>query len=364
MRRFALLLVLACVVTLPAVAQDRPGTAIEGQIDVTEVFLDVLVTDPSGNVIVGLTEDDFQVEEEGEPIDLTGATFYSNRRFVDTLERAEGLGVDTDDIPVNRFFILFYHDRRQDLPEFIPQLMDAARFSKRWVDEELLVNDYVAVVSYDYKLKIYQDFTTDKKRIKKAIDKVPTARGEIENWPSRREAAPGPSLLANLPEGHSLDRKTWEFHHGLRYLAEAAGSIVGRKNLLLFSPGFGPVNEFNTYTPDMRWYPGMMEELNDSNVAVYSIDLIPSVDGGLNPNRTLPDSLSLVSSDTGGYYYVNFNTYATPLKLVEEDNNGYYLLSYTSTYPASESGYRKVSVSTKNKGFKVRSRGGYLYGQL
>ncbi|MCP4658814.1 MAG: hypothetical protein GY856_25670, partial [bacterium] len=60
-------------------AQEEPAAEFGELVEVSEVLLDVLVTDRQGNVILGLGPDDFIIEEAGETIPLTGASFYSNR---------------------------------------------------------------------------------------------------------------------------------------------------------------------------------------------------------------------------------------------------------------------------------------------
>ena len=49
---------------------------------------------------------------------------------------------------------------------------------------------------------------------------------------------------------------------------------MGRKNLVLFSSGFGQVNSFGQYQPDPRYEEPMAQILNDANVAVYAVDLL------------------------------------------------------------------------------------------
>ena len=87
-----LLFALPLLSTAAARAQEEPpATAPFGeQVEVTEVLLDVLVTDRDGNVIVGLKPEDFLVEENGEPIPLLDVSFYSNRPQLD----AEGRRVE------------------------------------------------------------------------------------------------------------------------------------------------------------------------------------------------------------------------------------------------------------------------------
>lgn len=347
----------------PVAAQDEPPTPeFEERLEVTEVLLDVLVTDRRGNVVLGLDEDDFAVEEDGEPVELTDVTFYSNRRFLESAERAEELGIDPAAVPTDRYFILFFHDQRSLLPRITAQLLDAGRRAKQWVRSELLPGDRVAVVGYDHALEIFQDFTSDEADLAKAIDQA--VRGvEPERWPSRREATEGPSLLANLPSADRIRGMSARFYGAMEILAGAAEGIPGRKNLILFSLGFGEVSSSGFYTPDSRYYRPMVRALNHANVAVYAIDLISIDPGASLRENVFANSLSNLSSDTGGRYYFNHVNFLTPLEQVAEDNSGYYLLAYRSRHPEGDSGYQRVRVETVNPEFRVRAREGYERGE-
>lgn len=366
-RRLPALAMLALLVgaPLPAAAQQdaqQPPQARFGEkLEVSEVQLDALVTDRRGNVVLGLGPKDFVVEENGEPVDVTDVTFYSSRRFLDSPERARELGIEPNAVKNDRYFILFFHDQRDILPRITAQLLDAGRRSKQWVESELLPNDYVAVVGYDYKLQFYQDFTTDHAKIEKAIDDA--VRGvDAKNWPSRLEPSGGPSLLANLPPADQIRRMSPRFYGAMELVANAAGHIPGRKNLILFSLGFGEVSTFGMYTPDSRYYQPMVRALNAGNVAVYGIDLISIDPDGAVLDNVYGSSLSQLSADTGGRFYFSAVNFLTPLEQVAEDNSGYYLISYRSKHPAGESGYQKVTVRTVNPDFRVRAREGYRWG--
>ena len=54
--------------------------------------------------------------------------------------------------------------------------LDAIRWVRQWVDYELLPSDWVAVLSYDVKLKVYQDFTTNKEALQNALTSVAKAK--------------------------------------------------------------------------------------------------------------------------------------------------------------------------------------------
>jgi VWFA-related protein len=350
---------------LPAAAQTTEGQ-FEGRVDVTEVLLDVLVTDSKGNVILGLEPSDFIVEEKGEPIDVTSATFYSNRRFVDSADLAQRLGVERAEVPVDRFFIIFFEQTRHFDNSLMSNHLDAVRRAKEWIHSELLPNDWVAVVGWDAQLYVYQDFTTDNEKISRALNMIAKGKRPGDLWESRIEEHEGPSLAKNLPRGKELDKRTRKMLTALETVGEAAGYITGRKNLLLFTVGLGEDrvggDDEVTYRPDPRYYDPMMERLNDNNVAVYSISLYRAFDTEDPGWARLQNGMSLLADDTGGRYFFNFNNFREPLRQIAEDNNGYYLLSYRAEHPLGEEGYRKVTVKTVNPTFRVRARQGYKFG--
>lgn len=360
LRKYIATAMLALALVPAAVrAQDEQPPRDErfgGEITVNEVLLDVLVTDRKGNVIVGLTPQDFVVKEAGKPVDLTGVTFYSNRRLVGTARE----GVAVDKVPEDRYFILFFDDQKDsaaEAPVLLSRQVEAGQRARDWVLKERQPADWVAVVSYDTKLKVQQDFTRDGRALADAVAAAMKGKDAEGNWPSRIKEGEGPSLYAALPKGNELRDKTGTIYDAMRVLARAAGNIRGRKNLVMFSTGFGRVNSFNQYVPDPRYYPEMADALNDNNVAVYGIDLAPA--GTVHP---LASSINQLAVDTGGQYYATFNSFSTPLKQIGEENSGYYLLSYQSEQPAGKSGFQDVQVTTTNPEFKVRARKGYAFG--
>ncbi|MEP7013273.1 MAG: VWA domain-containing protein [Acidobacteriota bacterium] len=368
MRRFLPLLLVPILATLAvsAFAADAPPAAqFEGRVDVREVLLDVLVTDRQGNVIVGLEPKDFRVTENGKPVDLAGLSFYSNRKFLGSTAEAAKRAIAADAPLENRYFILLFNDVRMlaiDAPSLLSQQLQAARKAQEWF-KGLLPNDWVAVATFDTKLKIHTDFTRDRRTLDAAIAEVVGGKDPETEWPSRvgngaTGASAAPSLLAHLPQGKALRDKTVDIYDAMTVLSNAAEPITGRKNLLLFSIGFGRISEFGQYLPDTQHYKPAQQALNDANVAVYTIDLWPA-----GTDHTLSSGLNLLASDTGGTYLFNFVNFATPLQKILEENNGYYLLAYKSERPAGAEGFQKVEVKLVNPEFKVKAREGYSYGK-
>ena len=342
----------------PAAQQPEFGEKIQ----VSEVLIDALVTDASGDVVLGLGKNEFIVEEDGKPVTVNDVAFYSNRRFLDASDRAKALGVAPGEVPADRYFVLFFDDPRTVLPRLAVQQLDAGRRAEQWARTELLPNDYVAVAGYNFRLKVYSDFSSDPEKVVAGIENAMVGK-EIDDYGARPAGDSAPSLLAGLPASKDAIRDgSTRIYGALELVARAVAPIRGRKNLALFSLGFGEVDSFGLYVPDPRYYPPMVHQLNDDNVAVYAIDLIPTALGGPPLGRFLGSSLNDLAVDTGGRYYYTFVNFVTPLEQMSDDTNGYYLLSYTSEHPVGKSGYQKVKVRTVNPEFRVHARRGYIYG--
>ena len=347
--------------TAPAAAPTDAtrSDSFQERVEVIEVQLDVVVKDGNKQV-TGLGPGDFVVTEEGRPVEVTSTTFYG------TPEQLEASGEGTVE-RADRYFIFLFHDRSRDATLVRPLMLDAGQQARKWVEEQRLPNDQVAVMTYDVRLKIYTDFTRDNEQILEAIKDAVASKKEPDRGTGRskeplRPAADSPSLLLNLPAAGDLARETRVFEDAIALLGRAAEGIVGRKNLLLFSIGFGDTDSNGVWLPDVRYYPRMDKNLNDGNVAVYAIDLLGSRRGGPG-GPGIASSLASIANDTAGLYYETFTNFSTPIKEAAKDTAGYYLLSYRSEYPRGTAGYREVKVDTKQKGYDVRARKGYLFGE-
>lgn len=362
MRRLTLaFFLLSAFILRPAADAQETDLAFQDLVEVSEILLDVLVTDKEGNVVTGLGAEDFLVKENGEPVTVTGASFYTTSYAVrERLETGEGAAKE---IPWSRFFIVFIHDQRRIGTvgnRLLQQQIEAGRELKSWIEEGMLPSDWMAVVSWDVRLHIHQDFTQDREALGRAVEQATLGRIPPAATPSERNraVAAGPSLYRSLPPADEIERQSKRIYGALRLIAEAGGHLVGRKNLLLFTIGFGEVagNTFHS-RPDPVFYPPLERALNQHNVAVYPIDLTPPMVEHLQSGV-----LTQMAADTGGYYHHGFLDFRVPLRKISQENVGYYLLSYQTEHPAGESGYRRVVVKTQDKKLRVRTRRGYSFG--
>jgi VWFA-related protein len=344
MRRLALLSLLA----LPLAAQQP----FEERIDVNVVLLDVIVTDTRGNQILGLTKDDFIVKENGAPQALDSVDYFTNRRLLDTREQNAPFQVEK--IRNERYFIFFF-DKPNDNTSLFADLSVAREAVRQFIRNDMLEGDRVAIVAHDVRLKVFSDFTSDKKQLEKAINE--SARfGRGLDRPSSDNG-----ILQNIDRAAMVGR-TGRVYEALDVLADSVRPIRARKNLVLFSPGILEESETvrnGVITNRSRFLDPMLHALNAANVSVYGVQLQRDVD----TTPVFHQRLEEMSNTTGGQYF-RFNTsFTAPLNRIENTNNGYYLLTYRSRHGKGEKGYQKVSVSVRNPEFRVVSRAGYGYGE-
>jgi VWFA-related protein len=346
-------------VATPLPAQDPPPAAqFEERVEVTEGLLDVLVTDRSGHVVLGLEPADFLVRVDGRPAEVTGATFYSNRRYLGGADAAKA-GIDPGAVPDHRWFVLFFDDQRVEAHEasdLLTRQLEAGRDAAEWVRTALSPGDLVAVVSFDSRLRLHQDFTADTAALAAAIERASRGQDPPGDWPSRREERGElPSLAAGLPPAEELSKATPRIYDALEAVARATAPIVGRKNLILFTRGFGRMERSGAYVPDRRYHEPMLRSLNAANVAVYTVDLVAQ-----GTRHTFEGSLTDTAAETGGRPFLNVLSFRIPLDRIAEETNGYYLVSVR--LPGGEGGYREVEIDVADPGFVVKARGGFQLG--
>jgi VWFA-related protein len=355
MKRFALVLTLFAL-AFPTLAQPSTPAAqqpFQEQIDVNAVLLDIIVTDSKGNQILGLGKDDFIVKEDGVEQNVDAVDYFTNRRLLD--QREENAPFKVEHVREDRYFVFFFD--KPDAGVLFDEQNRARQAAVRFVREEMQPTDYVAVAGHDVRLKIYSDFTQDKKQLENAFtDAIKWGKGITKASAS----TDGPSLLRNMNTDDLINR-TGTVYKALDFLADSVRPIRARKNLVMFSPGVIDRHETVSHGSITNRAPEFdlaLQSLNASNVAVYAVQL---QDGG-NFASAIHQRLSELANETGGRYFL-FNTSFEPaIERIEKANSGYYLLTYNSKKPKGEKGYQKVSVKVKNPEFKVVARGGYEFG--
>jgi VWFA-related protein len=350
MRRFAVTL-LSALLAMPALSQQQP--AFGERVDVNAVLIDAIVTDSKGNQILGLTEQDFVVTEDGKAQPLDSVDYYTTRRLLNVSEERAPFKVER--IREQRYFVIFF-----DKPfgtDLFDKLAQARQAAERFVDREVGANDYVAVTGHDVRLKVYSDFTNDKTRLKRAIrDAAVFSKGLTRS----DKSATGPSIMREI-DSAAMMGGTGTVYEGITELARALRPIRGRKDLILFSAGIvepGEEVRDGFILNRSRFYQPMLDALNDANVTVYAANLLLA-----EAEPVFHQTLEMMSRDTGGEYRRHNVSFNPIFEQVSKAASGYYMLSYRTNKPAGTKGFQKVEVSVKDHPeFRVKARSGYYFG--
>jgi len=347
----ALLAGTAVMAQQPAPAQ-TPGFG--EKIDVNVVLLDAVVTDSTGRQILGLGPDDFTVTENGVPQKIQSVDYFTNRKNVSTPESKAAFKAERT--REERYFVLFFDKPQEGV--LLNRIVHARGAAADFINKEMKPNDMVAVAGHDVRLKVYSDFTNDKKQLVRALDDaISFGRGVTE---PRAGVANTTSILANVNRPRMMNHTGTTFE-ALEVLADALRPIKARKDVVLFSAGI--------LTPDQtvqngiavnrsRFYDRAVYALNTADVSVYPANIVDVP----NISPAFHQALEELANDTNGQYFRFNPTFSGALRHVEELTNGYYLISYMTQKPKGSAGFQKVQVTLKNPEFKVRAREGYSYG--
>jgi VWFA-related protein len=215
------------------------------------------------------------------------------------------------------------------------QIEEVSNAVQAWMGARLLPGDAVAVASYyGCELQIQQDFTRDPEVLAGAIADAVRGRSHAGRPPEEGAV----SLAARLPRGEELSQRTANFYGLLQVLAQAAAGVPGRKNLLVFSKGFGRSHLFEEengsvehaglsdsgllgspiqekYLSDRRLYEPTLEALQEAQVTLYPVDLATDY----RETYPLAGVMCQLAAGTGGRYFYPVLNVASLLDRVAED---------------------------------------------
>jgi VWFA-related protein len=347
MRRFTIL-----VLSLLAVSAFAQQPRVSEKVDVSLVLIDATVTDARGHQILGLDKNDFVVTENGKPVAVETVDYFTNRQSVDTPEEKAAFKVDR--VRDDRYFVFFF-DKPEDNALF-DQLSRARHAVADFIDHRMKPGDLAAIAGHDVRLKVYADFTDNKRVLKAALDESASHALGLAGPTGTPDQ---PSIMRNVDRSRMMNH-TGTVYEALETLANATRTIRARKELVLFSQGI-IANDEEVRGPmvlnESRFYRPMIEALNGANVTVYPANLT------LDAPEVVHQTLTRIANATGGEYFRLNVGFEAPLKKVENTTSGYYLLSYSSPHAPGEHGFQKVSVALKNPEFRVKSREGYAFGE-
>jgi VWFA-related protein len=270
----------------------------------------------------------------------------------------------------------------------------------------------VAVFLLGHTVHTVQNFTTDPKLLRAAVDQAHRPDTLIEQNP--QDDANSPSMMLqntapNTPQDviqalqdfekeqymEFMDQRVSETADAMRAIAKYLGGYPGRKNLVWFSESFPiwiePTADFGS-NPFMgsTTYEGKVREaadaLTDAQVAVYPVDARaleePGAFSAANENTSTlqhpggdiggalsrEDSLRInsqatmeeIADETGGKTCKNTNDLAGCVQQALNESSSYYELSYYPENIKWDGHFQKITIKTARHGIKLAYRRGYF----
>jgi VWFA-related protein len=367
----------------PAPREAPPETVI--RINVNLVQVDAVVTDSKDRPVTDLRAEDFEILQDGKPQAITNFSYIKLGHNAPPPKVAAVKGAPP--VPPAR---LKATDVRRTVALVVDDLgiafdnMAAVRGAlKKFVDEQMQPGDLVAIIRTGAGIGALQQFTSDKRMLYAAIDRVKyNALGRV-----------GLSSFAPLGSGGGGEfenERAQIFSVGtlgaIRYVVDGLQELPGRKAVVLFSENLKLFqNEgSNRVIDEVR---RLTDAANRASCVIYSIDprglQVHGLTAADNTNGMSHEEitnvamqrsqdefdsregLAVLAHETGGRFFADTNDVAGAVRAVMQDTEGYYLIGY---HPSAETfdtktgqpKFHRVAVRVKRPGLRVRSRTGFF----
>lgn len=412
MKRFSHILVLVCVFAAATLAQvARPTATPPADDDVVKITtsliqIDVTVTDRGGKIIRDLKPEEIEIYENGKKQEISNFSFISNTR-----EIAEGQAEPKPTgqaIPVTplkpenvRRTIALVVD---DLSLSFESTYYVRRALKKFVDEQMVEGDLVAIIRTGAGIGALQQFTSDKRMLYAAIERVKwNASGtggigafapleaKIDTGMPEEEPEPG-ERTAEGREREFNDFRTSVFATGtlgaVNYVVRGMSQLPGRKSIMLLSDGFKLfTKDASGFTDSGRVLESvrrLVDQANRSSVVIYTMDprglQVTGLTAADNTAGRTPEEIQQAASDrnaelqntqdglvflarqTGGFAIINNNDLSAGIRRILDDQS-YYLVGYEpdeATFDPRTRRYNKLDIRVLRKGARVRYRSGFF----
>jgi VWFA-related protein len=395
-------LLLASAIAAPAflLAQAPQPSQPSFRSDIEHVQVDVRVVDADNEPVAGLTQDLFQVLEDGVLQDIDSFAAIDLPRTPIRQDAVEVPSVRADaasninesaDSPIGIAYLVIVDDQSI----FKARTSTVRGLLKNFVLRHLGPNDRAAFVSTGYS-RVFQDFTADKNRLLAAAARVfgdsagsPTVQA-LTDITNRANAMDGPSGSGGNrptpprsgPPAAALDKAIGPARSTQAMLAAAVaamGTVGARSRAILFVTESNPVpmvTELAGFT-FVNQSTGSDQPLR-SGVPIYPIDprgltslgdelvdvgAIPLEDA---PGQTLLNEIAqsrermhALALDTGGFVIAN-NNVDEGLDRIARLSGTYYSVGYYAKNARRDGKYHRIEVKVNHPGVRVLARRGYL----
>jgi VWFA-related protein len=401
--------------------QDKSADDEVVRITTNLVQVDVTVTDKKGQPVTDLRADEIEILEDNRPQKITNFSYVSLEGAAKPIATAPPADKTAPPVPPAR---LRPEDVRRTVALVVDDLslsFESANFTrqalKKFVDQQMQPGDLVAIIRTGGGIGALQQFTSDKRQLYAAIERVRfnlLGRGNIsafaplgnDPFASNNRQSPNGEDASQENERSVNSRSAADelgdfrdeiFSIGtlgaINYIVRGMRELPGRKSILLMSEGFplfrrggsnrqGEVDNYRIlealrrltdlasrasvviYTLDARGLQtlGLTAEDNTSGMSADQIqEALSSRSAELFDTQS---GLNYLAQQTGGIAIRNNNDLAGGIKRVLDDQRGYYLVGYRpdeDTFDAKtgQRSFHKLKVKIKRPGLNHRTRTGF-----
>lgn len=378
------------------------------KISTTLIQLDVTVTDKNGKVISDLKPEEIEIYENEDKQQITNFSFVSNVKTAELPKPDKKEKTTVSMLPpsgqlkpeqIKRTVALVV----DDLSLSFESTYLVQRALKKFVNEQMQDGDLVAIIRTGAGIGALQQFTSDKRQLLAAIEKVrwnPAGTGGVSAFapleggignspdiPGREEDADGADAATELNEFRESVFATGTLG-AVNFIIRGMRDLPGRKSVMLLSDGF---TIFSSDANGMRNSSRVLDSLrrlvdlaNRSSVVIYTMDArglqvlgltaadstsgfsAEQVEQQLSDRRTKffdsQSGLVYLAKQTGGVSIINNNDLSKGIERMLDDQS-FYLIGYqpdAETFDPAKRRFNKISVKVKRPGARVRYRSGFF----
>lgn len=332
-----LLLGVSALSALAGVVTEARAQQYDERITVERVVVNAHVIDRFSVPIEGLSPKDFVVKVDGKIVALESAEWIgaTARSGASPAPVAGEVGLDAPSTaapePEGRSIIMLFE--WEVAAQKAVGFVRAQRLAAAFVGG-MQPRDRVAILLFDSRLWLRQDFTEDKALLAEDLEHV-LAHDEDRSPRGR---------VSDLARQLSLDdaRGATSPEKALEILGRALASTPGKKSLLFF----GSQVE-NWYGRTTVHYGLARRNLTQAETSVFCLD---TSDG----RHRLSRNLEHLAADTGGLYFETFDFPRMALRSIERVLSGYYVLVFRN--PPGPRGQHEIAITLARGSGRVAHR--------
>jgi VWFA-related protein len=413
MNRFFLcvqLLACAAAVVVGANAQDEDVVKITSRL----VQVDAVVTDKNGHQVTDLTAADFQIFQDGKLQKITGFTYVplggagGPQKEQGSVSTTSAPAVTTGRRSSSGGRVITFVIDDGNCRASISGIRATKEALEKFIGEQMLPNDQVAIYQTRSGSSMFQQYTSDKKQLLRSVSKLrwyPNAGGCPVNdgsyfdrarvntmsisttagQKSISEESPEERERRELTEDRNRDNQVSGTLGVLRYALRGLERLPGRKVMFLMSDGmpyrarndemldsifrFRDLTEIanraavviNTMDVRGSMDPSMIEARDDISVLGDALATEAVVSGRRKEIVNTQDGLAFLANETGGRFDKNQDYLDKPLARALAIEKGYYLVAYEpddDTFKGKN--FNKIEIRVGRSDLTIHSRTGFV----